>query len=105
MSAAEFLYPLIPRPISVTSAGISGRLFVDGNIESNRVLFRFRFDGGFAPVPLFVKLNIAGKTCRVFCGVRDFTNPDMKSGVLKPEFSLADRIEFAGIELIIGLVR
>jgi hypothetical protein len=95
------LYPLIPRPLAVHTAGFSGRLFIEGSLESNHILFRFRFDNAAELAPLIVKLGAAGKTWRFLCDMRDFTNPDMKSLILKPAFSLASHVTFLGVESLI----
>jgi hypothetical protein len=98
----NILYPLVSHPIPVNSAGFSGRLFIDGNTESNCILFRFRFDKNSKPAPVFVSVNAAGKSYQFLCGIRDFTNPDMKSPVIEAKFSLSDGIELIEVAPLVN---
>jgi hypothetical protein len=79
------LYHLTANPIFIRENGIMGRLFVDGNIHNNCLLFRLLFDDPGDVVPVVLKVRIGGKIYRYPLSGRDLTNPMVKSPVLKPD--------------------
>jgi hypothetical protein len=94
---------LLPGPIAIQENGIAGRLFVDGNLEGNALLFRFLFDKPDEIVPVYLDVRIAGKDYRYLLSGRDLTNPMVKSPVLTPDASIADGLEIMGINPLVSV--
>jgi len=94
---------LLPGPIAIQENGIAGRLFVDGNLEANRLLFRFLFDKPDEVVPVFLEIRIAGKHCQYLLSGRDLTNPMVKSQVLAPDASIADGFEILSVSPLVSV--
>jgi hypothetical protein len=92
------LYRLIPKPIIIHEKGIAGRLFVYGNLAHNYLMFCFRFDRPVEVSPLFLDVKINDKTWRYLCGIRDLTNPEMKTPILSPDFNIGDGIKTVSLE-------
>ena len=96
------LYPLTPQPIAIRTGTLSGNLFVDGNVADNLLLFRFKFDIAAATVPLRIQIKVLQDVYHYFCDIRDFSNPIMKTPVIKPEFSLKNEIKILKIESLVS---
>jgi len=94
---------LLPGPIAIHVNGIKGRLFVDGNIGGNRLLFRFLFDKPDEIVPVYLDIRIAGKDYRYLLSGRDPANPMVKSHVLTPDANIADGLEIMGIKPLVSV--
>jgi len=88
---------LLPNPLIIRENGICGRLYVDGNLEGNRLLFRFLFDKPEELAPVFLEARIAGKHYRYLLSGRDLANPMVKSPVLIPDANIADGLEILGV--------
>lgn len=97
------LSSLLPKPITYRENCIAGRLFIDGNISGNCILFRFLFDDPAQAVPVFLEAKIAGKHCQYLLSGRDPCIPMVKSPVLIPDASIAEGIEILGIRPIISI--
>ena len=93
-----FLYSLTPKPITISTGTLSGRLLVDGNIGENLLLFRFLFDIADDVAPLYIQIEVLEKVYLYFCDIRDFSNPVMKSPVIKTEFELKNKIKVLNVE-------
>ena len=91
------LYSLISQPIQVHTGTLSGKLLVDGNITQNLLLFRFQFDTYSCITPLFIEVKVLQKVYRYFCDIRDFSNPIMKTPVIRPDFDMKNKIEILQI--------
>ena len=100
---AGMLYPLVPKPIDVRNEAFSGSLQVDGNIAGNLLLFRFEFDAESSMAPVCIQVEVQQKVYLFFCGIRDFTNPVMKSPVIKTDFSLKNKITILKVEPLVSL--
>lgn len=96
---------LLPGPIAIQENGINGRLFVDGNLGGNRLLFRFLFDKTDEIVPVFLEVCIAGKRYRYLLSGRDLTNPMVKSPVLIPDASIADGLEILNVSPLVSVFK
>jgi len=101
--AAGTLYPLVPKPIDVRNEAFSGSLQVDGSIADNLLLFRFEFDAKSNMAPVCIQVEVEQKVHLFFCEVRDFTNPVMKSQVIKTDFSLKNKIKILKVEPLVSL--
>jgi len=93
----------LPAPVVIHENGIAGRLFVDGNLEGNSLLFRFLFDEPDEIVPVFLDIRIAGKLYRYLLSGRDPANPMVKSPVLTPDANIAEGIEIMGIKPLVSV--
>ena len=98
------LFRLMSKPITIRENDVSGHLFVDGNIEGNRLLFRFLFDNPDEVAPVFMETRIAGQRFRYLLAGRDITNPMVKSPVLFPEATLAEGIEILCVKPFISAI-
>ncbi|MCL2793494.1 MAG: hypothetical protein FWD87_10455 [Spirochaetaceae bacterium] len=96
------LYSLIPKPINIQNSVFSGKLLIDGNIIDNLLLFRFQFDTPENVSPVCIQLEVLQKIYQYFCGIKDFTNPVVKSKVIKPEFCLKNTIKILKVEPLIS---
>jgi len=96
------LSPLLSNPIVIRENSISGRLFVDGNLEGNRLLFRFLFESHEEIVPVFLETRIAGKYYRYLLSGRDLTNPMVKSPVLTPDANIAEGLEILSVRPLVS---
>ena len=94
---------LLPNPITVQENGIAGRLFVDGNLGGNCILFRLLFNKPEEIVPVFLEIRIAGKYCRYLLSDRDLTNPMVKSTVLFPDADIAGGLEVLGVSPLVSV--
>ena len=97
------LYPLIPKPINVQNSTFSGKLLIDGNLTENLLLFRFLFDTVESVSPLCINIEVLKKSYQYLCDIRDFTNPIMKTQVIKPKFNLKNKVKILKIEPLINL--
>ena len=95
------LYPLIPKPIDVKNDTFSGKLLVDGNIINNLLLFKFHFDFAESMSPVCIHIEVLEKKYQYFCNIRDFTNPVMKTQIIKPEFNMENNIKILKIEPLV----
>jgi hypothetical protein len=93
---------LLPSPVEFRENGISGRLFVDGNLERNCLLFRFLFERQEEIVPVFLDIRIAGKHYQYLLSGRDLTNPMVKSPVVFPDTSIAEGLEILNIKPLVS---
>ena len=100
----KMLYQLIPNPITVCEPNFSGCLYIDGNISSNRLLFRFRFDRSEELTPLFITVLADEKSHRYICNRRDLTNPEIKSQVLSPDYQISKGFKVTKIEALFNAV-
>jgi len=96
---------LLPGPIAIKENGIAGRLFIDGNLGDNRLLFRFLFDRPDEVAPVFLDIRIAGKHYRYLLSGRDLTNPMVKSPVLTPDTGIAAGFEILGVSPFVSIVK
>jgi hypothetical protein len=97
-----FLSRLLPGPVEFRENGISGRLFVDGNLKENCILFRFLFDKPEELAPVFLEIRIAGKYYRYLLSGRDLTNPMVKSPVLTPDAAIAEGLEILSVRPLVS---
>jgi hypothetical protein len=97
----SFLEPLVPVPIVINGGVFSGKLMIDGNLDTNAVLFRFKFDDPVKVVPVLVRIQVLEKTYEFFCDCRDPYNFLVKTAVLNPEFSLRNKIKIIGVEPLV----
>ena len=93
---------LSPAPVVIRENGIAGRLFIDGNLEMNCLLFRFLFDKPDEIVPVFLEVRIAGKHYRYLLSGRDITNPMVKSSVLTPDVCIAEGFEILSVKPLVS---
>jgi hypothetical protein len=94
---------LLPNPIAIRENGLAGRLFVDGNLDGNCLLFRFLFDEPEEIVPVFLEISIAGKYYRYLLSGRDLTNPMVKSPVLTPDTAITEGLEILSVSPLISV--
>ena len=94
----KVLFRLLPEPITIRENGVSGRLFVDGNMEGNRLLFRFLFNSPEEVCPVFLDIRISGQRFRYLLAGRDLTNPMIKSPILFPDAAISEGIEVLGVK-------
>ena len=94
---------LLPGPIVIHENGVEGRLFVDGNLAANRLLFRFLFDKPDEVAPVFLEIRITGKHYRYLLSGRDLTNPMVKSPVLTPDTSITDGLEILSVSPLVSV--
>jgi hypothetical protein len=80
---------LTPKPIYFNTGEVTGGLYIDGNLEYRRLLFRFKFERSEEMTPLFVEIETAeNKMYRYCCDLYDFNNPIIKSKILNVDFPL-----------------
>jgi hypothetical protein len=101
--STEFLDTLIPGPIRITG-DLSGELYIDGNISQSQILFRFKFDNEREISPVIIHIELAGEHYQYCCYIHDFGSHVMRTGVLKFEFSIPDRIVVKKVEPLIEYV-
>jgi len=94
---------LLSTPVAIRENGVSGRLFVDGNIEGNRLLFRFLFDNREEVAPVFLETRIAGQRFQYLLAGRDLTNPMVKSPVVFPDAAVAEGIEILCVKPFVSV--
>jgi hypothetical protein len=101
----NILSGLIPGPIAINENGITGRLFADGNLEENCLLFRFLFDRPDEIIPVFLEIRIAGKYYRCLLSSRDPANPMVKSSILIPDSNISEGIEIQSVKPLVSMLR
>jgi hypothetical protein len=62
----QFLASLIPNPIRIND-GLSGEIYIDGNINQNQILFRFKFDNEEEVSPVLIYIELSGIVYKYCC--------------------------------------
>jgi hypothetical protein len=100
------LSSLIPKPIRISNDEVSGELFVDGNFEYKKLMFRFRFDKPDEVAPLLIQIeDTTGKSYQYCCNRYDFSNPVIKSRILHVEFPLCGGIRVLKVMPVVSYIR
>jgi hypothetical protein len=97
------LYRLLPQPVVIRENGITGRLFVDGNIDANCLLLRLLFDDPEEVVPVMVSVRIGGGISHYALSGRDPAGPMVKSSVLFPRGSVAGSLEITAVKPFVSV--
>jgi hypothetical protein len=97
------LYRLLPESVLIRENGLAGRLFVDGNINANCLLFRLLFDESEEVVPVMVSIRIEGETYGYVLSGRDPVSPMVKSSVLFPRGNIAGGLEITAVKPLVSV--
>jgi len=100
----SFLTLLIPRPITVETEYIKGKLFVEGNLEHNYIRLRFCFTEPKETAPVAVFIVAANKKFVYNCTINDYLKSEVKTAVFHPEFNISQQFIVSSIEPLVKFI-
>ena len=95
------VYPLIPKPLAIETESVSGNLFIEGNLGSNYLLFRFHFNQDTMLVPLVISVQAAGKLHQLYCLIMDYSCHTVKTPMFCPEFFIGQKFTVTNVETLV----
>jgi len=96
-----FLTTLIPRPIFVDTESITGRLYIEGNLEFNYIRFRFCFTEIKETAPVIISVKAINKIYSYNCTIYSYQKSEVKTTVFHPEFNINQQFDVISIEPLV----
>jgi hypothetical protein len=80
------LRPLAPGLVTVKTAALEGKLYIEGSVEGNVLRFCFSFAEGFEASPLRITVKAGEREYSYYCNIETKEKRIMKTPVFCPDF-------------------